>query len=226
MPPTGQQIKRLQDALLSAYPTLADLRAVVRIYLDASLDAIVPVYGQNQTEILFDLIEHYAAQPGGLHRLIEAAHAGNPGNPALAALAPEFLSIDFSLLPVKGSCPGDIWPERNKKVYGYLRMEWREPEPKTVAIQESKLTIGRHPNCTLLIPLQFERVSRVHAAIYPLNGDVYIEDLGSKNGTYIDGRKVDAPSRLYFGQHILLGADAPLEDICVIEFLQLPSSTE
>lgn len=220
MQPTGQQIKRLQDALLSAYPTLDDLRAVVRIYLDVSLDAIVPVPGQNQTEILFDLIEHYAAQPGGLHRLLEAAQAGNSGNPALKALAPEFLSIDFSLLPVKRSCPDD------EKVCGYLRMEWREPEPKTVVIQENKLTIGRHPDCTLRVPLQFERVSRVHAAIYPLDGDVYIEDLDSKNGTYIDGRKVDAPSRLRFGQHILLGADAPLKDVCVIEFLQTPSSTK
>jgi tetratricopeptide (TPR) repeat protein len=109
MQPTGAQIVRLQDALLSAYPTLADLRPMVRIQLEAPLDAVVPLHGQTQTAILFDLIEHYAAELGGLHRLLRAALADNPGNPAIKALAPEFLAIDFDPLPVKRPRPSILW---------------------------------------------------------------------------------------------------------------------
>jgi transcriptional regulator with XRE-family HTH domain len=112
------------------------------------------------------------------------------------------------------------------KIYGYLRMDCGKDEFKTVAVQESKIIIGRNPDCTLLVPEKFERASRVHAAIYPLHGNVYVEDLGSSNGTYIDGRKVDNPSSLHFGQHVLLGAGVPFKDVCVLEFLQLPSSTK
>jgi len=109
MQPTGPQIERLQQALLSAYPRLEHVRPLVRIHLDVELDAIVPLYGQNQTDILFALIEHYAAQPGGLHRLIEAARAGNEGNPALAALAPEFLSIPFDPKPIRKQRGDILW---------------------------------------------------------------------------------------------------------------------
>jgi len=76
MQPTGPQIERLHQDLLSAYPRLEHVRAMVRIHLDVDLDAIVPLYGQNQADILFALIEHYASQPGGMHRLIRAARVG------------------------------------------------------------------------------------------------------------------------------------------------------
>lgn len=109
MQPTGPQLERLHQALLSAYPSESTLRQMVRIHLDASLDAIVPLHRQNQTDIIFDLIEHYAAQSGGLHQLIHAAQAGNGGNPALAALAPEFLVIDFDPLPIKPDRPIRLW---------------------------------------------------------------------------------------------------------------------
>lgn len=109
MQPTGPQLERLQQALLSAYPRLEHVRSMVRIHLDADLDAIVPLYGQNQTDTLFALIEHYAAQPGGMHRLIQAARAGNPGNQLLAAVAAEFLAIDFDPKPIRKQRGEILW---------------------------------------------------------------------------------------------------------------------
>ena len=109
MHPTGPQIERLQQALLSAYPRLEHLRSMARVHLDVEIDAIVPLYGQNQTDILFALVERYATQAGGLHALLKAASAGNPGNPLLAAVAAEFLAIDFDLLPERKPRSDLLW---------------------------------------------------------------------------------------------------------------------
>ena len=50
------------------------------------------------------------------------------------------------------------------------------------------LIIGREEGCG--IRLQSPMVSRRHAKVFAKNGVVYIEDLGSNNGTYIAGKKM------------------------------------
>lgn len=52
------------------------------------------------------------------------------------------------------------------------------------------ITIGRHPDS--IIPLVFDRsVSTHHATIVENEGSVILVDLGSANGTYLDGKRVD-----------------------------------
>lgn len=53
------------------------------------------------------------------------------------------------------------------------------------------LTIGRDPGCDVVIPDR--QVSRYHARISPHQGSILLEDLGSKNGTYYEGKLVDEP---------------------------------
>lgn len=50
------------------------------------------------------------------------------------------------------------------------------------------LMIGRAPTNDVI--LEDKRVSRRHARIYDENGKVFIEDLGSNNGTFLEGRKI------------------------------------
>jgi pSer/pThr/pTyr-binding forkhead associated (FHA) protein len=47
------------------------------------------------------------------------------------------------------------------------------------------MTIGRHRSCTLVI--EDQTVSRRHAAIQRRGDEWVIEDLGSKNGTRVNG---------------------------------------
>jgi pSer/pThr/pTyr-binding forkhead associated (FHA) protein len=49
--------------------------------------------------------------------------------------------------------------------------------------------IGRFSDCEVCVPNGF--VSRYHAEVYRENAQWYIRDLGSSNGTYLDGRHVD-----------------------------------
>ena len=66
-----------------------------------------------------------------------------------------------------------------------------------------EVIIGRSPECHLTIedPL----VSRQHARIQVLGEEATIEDLGSRNGVRINGRKIDGAHLLSDGDRIRLG---------------------
>jgi tetratricopeptide (TPR) repeat protein len=99
IPLTSDHIQRLQDALLAAYD-LASLRRMVRTQLDEDLERIVPVEGRTLTDIVYDLIRHYAAE-SGIPRLLSGARAGEGGNnPELVQVEGEFAGLDFESLPL------------------------------------------------------------------------------------------------------------------------------
>ena len=52
-------------------------------------------------------------------------------------------------------------------------------------IDEQEVSIGRDPRSKISLP--DSGVSRQHARIYQVDTDFVIEDLGSSNGTYVDG---------------------------------------
>ncbi len=80
----GSQIAQLLEALLDAYPRRDDLRMMVRVELGENLDAIAG--GDTLRAVAFSLIE-WAQRTGRTAALIAAARRGNPGNPALQAVA-------------------------------------------------------------------------------------------------------------------------------------------
>jgi pSer/pThr/pTyr-binding forkhead associated (FHA) protein len=63
--------------------------------------------------------------------------------------------------------------------------------------------IGRAPEATIRI--DSPGVSRSHARILVRAGEATLEDLGSKNGTHLDGVRITKPSRLSDGSEIQLG---------------------
>lgn len=75
---------------------------------------------------------------------------------------------------------------------------------QTVALAEGTHTIGRDPGASLWIDSAL--VSRRHARIVVLNGHVTIEDLGSRNGTLLNGDRLTAASSLKDGDEIELGS--------------------
>jgi len=55
-------------------------------------------------------------------------------------------------------------------------------------IQEPELIIGRGGECGLVLPER--QVSREHIRIYRAGETYYLEDLDSKNGTWVNGRQI------------------------------------
>ncbi len=81
------------------------------------------------------------------------------------------------------------------------------PEPEsllgTAALQGGRLTLGRAPSCELVFA--DDTVSRRHAGLRLRDGRWFIADLGSSNGTWVNGRRVyDAEVRA--GDEIRLGS--------------------
>ena len=78
-----------------------------------------------------------------------------------------------------------------------------EEDRRTVQIPEAGLLIGREPSCDLCLTDEF--VSAKHCKIFSENGTFFLEDLGSTNGTTIDGMEVEEKSVLKEGQSIQIG---------------------
>jgi ABC-type multidrug transport system ATPase subunit/pSer/pThr/pTyr-binding forkhead associated (FHA) protein/ABC-type transport system involved in cytochrome c biogenesis permease component len=72
-----------------------------------------------------------------------------------------------------------------------------------VAVKEEVLLLGRDPGCNQ--PLDDPLVSWHHARITKAGGHLYVEDLSSLNGTFVDGVKVSGKVEVKTGQEIELG---------------------
>lgn len=73
---------------------------------------------------------------------------------------------------------------------------------KTFALPSSVTVIGRRSSCDLHIPLT--AVSRKHCQLNRDGGALKIRDLGSRNGTYLNGKRIDEAA-IQAGDYIKVG---------------------
>ncbi len=64
-------------------------------------------------------------------------------------------------------------------------------------------TIGRSPDNDIF--LDDVTVSRKHAVLMERNGDYFIEDLGSLNGTFVNRKRIEAEAKLENGDELQIG---------------------
>jgi pSer/pThr/pTyr-binding forkhead associated (FHA) protein len=57
-----------------------------------------------------------------------------------------------------------------------------------IRVDRTLIVVGRHPDCDA--HLDSPRVSRWHCCLTEVDGEVWVRDLGSTNGTWIHGRGV------------------------------------
>lgn len=68
----------------------------------------------------------------------------------------------------------------------------------------TEMTLGRSPGCA--VPLEGDSfASSVHARVFRRDGETWLEDLGSTNGTFVNGERVAAPVRLRRGDRLKVG---------------------
>lgn len=70
-------------------------------------------------------------------------------------------------------------------------------------LMEGANVVGRAADAT--ISIDSPGVSRYHARFSVSNGDVTVEDLGSKNGTHVNGTVISGPMTLADGDEVRLG---------------------
>ena len=64
-------------------------------------------------------------------------------------------------------------------------------------------TLGRGQGCQVQIAEPM--VSQLHARLFRNDKGLHVEDLGSTNGTYLNGRKVGGPAKLKKGDRLRVG---------------------
>ena len=112
-----------------------------------------------------------------------------------------------------------------------MQLRYTQPggkEEETIVLKKDLMTLGRSTDADIVI--EDERASRIHCGIEWIDGAFHLKDLKSKNGTFLNGERVQL-SPLRHGDRIRLGSSlvhveeetAPGADTAVNELQQAMS---
>ncbi|MBA3654114.1 MAG: FHA domain-containing protein, partial [Actinobacteria bacterium] len=82
-------------------------------------------------------------------------------------------------------------------------LEPAENKGKTFDLTD-EVTVGRASGCQ--VALSDPTVSQLHARIFRRDGRLFVEDLGSSNGTYVNRKKVSSPVAIRRGDRLSVGS--------------------
>jgi len=80
---------------------------------------------------------------------------------------------------------------------------WLEKGEDIYEITGPVITMGRDDTNDITFPIDL--VSRVHAIIYERDGDYFVRDLGSLNGTSVNGERIGSDIALKDGDVLTVG---------------------
>ncbi|WP_228039613.1 effector-associated domain EAD1-containing protein, partial [Dolichospermum sp. LEGE 00240] len=124
---SGAELKKLVNAILSAYRTKEDLAMMIEFELEENLDAIAG--GGNLTQLIFNLVTKWAIPRGKIYLLIIAAYETNPDNPELTKFYESVVLKRFSIdssVKTRDFGPDINWQGETDEVQ---LQSWLKPEP-------------------------------------------------------------------------------------------------
>jgi DNA-binding winged helix-turn-helix (wHTH) protein len=127
---------------------------------------------------------------------IRQALGDNPAHPRFVRTVHRF-GYAFRVPP--GETPTDTTTNHGHAVR--FRLLWATGR---AGLAEGEHVLGRDPDLELF--LDSPGISRRHALITIAGDDATVEDLGSKNGTFVADRRLDSPTRLVDGDLIRIGS--------------------
>lgn len=74
----------------------------------------------------------------------------------------------------------------------------------TLRLAEGMTSLGRHDDC--IIRIKSSQVSRRHCEIHEADGNLTVRDLGSSNGTFVNGKRVLGQQALKVGDELTVGS--------------------
>ncbi len=95
-----------------------------------------------------------------------------------------------------------VAPARGKRIASRLVLK-EGKGPPTTDLVPPETVVGRDASCHLTIP--DASVSQRHARVYHSDGEWYVEDLGSTNGTFVNDRPLTRPVALKPGDVVTIG---------------------
>jgi DNA-binding response OmpR family regulator len=94
-------------------------------------------------------------------------------------------------------------------------------QPAQLILTHDGCTFGRASTCGVIVPRPL--ISRLHAQLEWSGGHFYLRDLGSVNGTYVNGQRLHEPHPLVHHDTIGLGDATPLLNFVDPDATQLAS---
>jgi len=89
---------------------------------------------------------------------------------------------------------------------------------RVLAFQRGPVTAGRHPSCDLRFAAHADLEVSARHAVFEHDGTTWtIRDIGSTNGTFVNGQPVTNATALRSGDRIALGAGGPLVEVEIAE---------
>ncbi|QDV38009.1 FHA domain-containing protein [Tautonia plasticadhaerens] len=74
---------------------------------------------------------------------------------------------------------------------------------KTIRLADGVTTVGRQDGCELTV--RSSQVSRKHCQLFEKKGLLLVKDLGSANGTFVNGKRIEEQRVLEAGDELLVG---------------------
>ena len=92
------------------------------------------------------------------------------------------------------------------KVRGGSQLHLLDPPARAGEIYPlaDEVTVGRAPGCGVVLE-EDTFVSQVHARLFRRGRETYVEDLGSTNGTLVNGQRISEVTRLQRGDQVQFG---------------------
>ncbi len=96
-------------------------------------------------------------------------------------------------------------PSRNRRRQLYLKVVQPDAHAGRTYDLDDELTIGRSPGCGVAMPEDIY-TSTLHARIFRRNDQLWVEDLGSTNGTFVNSEQIKKAVRLGKGDLLQIGS--------------------
>jgi DNA-binding winged helix-turn-helix (wHTH) protein len=129
--------------------------------------------------------------------LLRRALGDDPKNPTYIASVPQWgYRLVAEVRPEQSSsAPATELASRFVVIHG----------DRLIQLPDGETVIGREPEAG--VSIDSLHISRRHARIVVSSGRAVLEDLGSKNGTYLNGQRITTPVELTEGDEIGVGHD-------------------
>jgi hypothetical protein len=108
--------------------------------------------------------------------------------------------------PAPPTAPASAPRRARREERGSLRLRIVKPAGRRGEAHaiDRELTVGRGGGCAIVLS-DDSYVSQLHARLFQQNGESYVEDLGSTNGTYVNGKLISGATRLRRGDQVQFG---------------------
>ena len=97
-------------------------------------------------------------------------------------------------------------PKRTKRPRGEPRVlviTQGSQTGQSAALADGVIMIGRGADCQII--LDDDYVSTRHARVVSAENGIYVEDMGSTNGSYVNGQRITAPTTITMSDTVRIG---------------------